>query len=613
MTHKFKILFLSSPDGTVASLAAGLLEGQYPGQVEVSCAGEKIDAADSGVFEVLKEAGIHVPPEICVPVTEIDSSAIDIVITLDEPAQLSWRKLALSGAGSGPVSASLLVDAPVHLHWSIGEMVDPAQGNWPVGALRRVRDALRQRIAALVADGYLTVLFAQRENMRRLLDSLGDGVIVHDDHRRILVFNREAERITGRKREDVIGRDCHEVFGPDGICGGQCAFRRQPSSIQNDREYQVKFTAHDGQGKLLRMSVAPLAEESKTPGVIASLRDISEVSELRWQLHERHRFHGMVGVSRVMQEVFETIRQVVTSDYPVVIAGESGTGKELVANAIHNESRRSGGPFVPINCGALPENILESELFGHVRGAFTGAIRDKKGRFELADGGTLFLDEVGELTPAFQVKLLRVLQEKRFERVGGEQSQSVDVRVISATNRDLRELVKEGKFREDLFYRLAVVPIKLPPLRERREDIPLLLAQIIEEIRKETGKKTLAVSDNAIDYLLGYNWPGNVRELINVLRFAAVRCDGDRILLKHLPPEVRESVPGDRSLLTSPPPPEAPHLSAPSRPRSRGILNAETVKHALAQAGGNKLKAARILGVGRATLYRFLTASPLSD
>jgi len=281
----------------------------------------------------------------------------------------------------------------------------------------------------------------------------------------------------------------------------------------------------------------------------------------------------------------------------------------LVARAIHNESRRRGGPFVPINCGALPDHILESELFGHVRGAFTGAIRDRKGRFELADRGTLFLDEVGELSPAFQVKLLRVLQEKRFDRVGGERPVSVDVRIISATNQELRTMSGEGSFREDLYYRLCVVPIAIPPLRDRVEDIPLLVKQIMVDIRKESDRAIDRVADETMDALLSYRWPGNVRELINALRFASVRCSRGVILPHHLPVEVQESKG------SGPRPETAARVFAASRDtgrRRKDKLTLEAVESALAEAKGNKVRAAKLLGVGRATLYRFLDRNLLS-
>jgi transcriptional regulator with PAS, ATPase and Fis domain len=342
-------------------------------------------------------------------------------------------------------------------------------------------------------------------------------------------------------------------------------------------------------------------------GVVAVVRDVTEVSELRWRVRRRQGFHNIVGGSPAMQEIFETVRQVSTSDYPVLISGESGTGKELVARAIHAESRRAKGPFVPINCGALPENILESELFGHVRGAFTGAIRDKKGRFELAHKGTLFLDEVGELTQPFQVKLLRVLQEMRFELVGGERSVSVDVRIISATNQDLRQMVQQGSFREDLFYRLCVVPIGMPALRERTQDLPGLVEHFLDGIRQDTGKPIRRVSDEAMDCLLRHRWPGNVRELINALQFAAVRCEGEEILVRHLPPEVRQEEGG---LQVRRPEPATPPVQ--TAPRKRYKLDRESVTRALEEAGGNKVLAAKLLGVGRATLYRFLNREKMN-
>jgi len=303
---------------------------------------------------------------------------------------------------------------------------------------------------------------------------------------------------------------------------------------------------------------------------------------------------------------------VAASDYPVLVTGESGSGKELVARAIHEESRRKGGPFVPLNCGALPDHILESELFGHVRGAFTGAVNSRKGRFELADGGTLLLDEVGELSAVFQVKLLRVLQEKRFERVGGEKPITVDVRVIAATHRDLRDMVQRGAFREDLFYRLCVVPIVLPPLRKRREDIPALVEQILVDIERESGTAVPPLADETMDLMLLYSWPGNVRELINALRFASVRSGGEPIALKHLPAEVQEAGWNDppeaagAGVAAEPRQPDAPAGSAPSPSRRVEKLTVEAVQQALAETGGNKVRAAKLLGVGRATLYRFL-------
>jgi transcriptional regulator with PAS, ATPase and Fis domain len=277
---------------------------------------------------------------------------------------------------------------------------------------------------------------------------------------------------------------------------------------------------------------------------------------------------------------------------PVHISGETGTGKELVAEAIHSESRRGGAPFVPINCGALPEGLIESELFGHVKGAFTGAFREKKGRFELADAGIAFLDEVTELSNNMQAKLLRFLQEGEFERVGGEQTIRVDVRVVCATNKNLKEAVKRGKFREDLYYRLNVIPIELPPLRERKIDIPLLSEHFLQEARRRYEKKNLNISSKAMSLMLDYRWPGNVRELQNAIQFAIVKSSGRVISPDDLPLELRDL---ENICLRR----------GPSRK-----LDADSVRSALERTGGNKVKAAKLLGVGRATLYRFLSDHP---
>lgn len=289
-----------------------------------------------------------------------------------------------------------------------------------------------------------------------------------------------------------------------------------------------------------------------------------------------------------MLQIFEQIRELATNDYPVHITGETGTGKELVAAAIHNESQRGGGPFVPINCGALPEGVLESELFGHVKGAFSGAIRNKKGRFQMADGGTIFLDEVVDLPKNMQVKLLRVLQEGTLERVGAEETVSVNVRLISAANRDLRREVERKNFREDLYYRLNVVPLELPPLRDRKKDIPLLAEQFLKQASKE-GQKIAGLSKESISIMLDYSWPGNVRELQNAIHYGLVKCRGRVIRPKDLPLELK---------------------SRTSRRGPGRKLDAVRVGAALELTGGNKAKAARHLNVGRATLYRFLEEFP---
>lgn len=433
-------------------------------------------------------------------------------------------------------------------------------------------------------DLSLDKLLADKENLERILDSLMEGIIAHDRERRILYFNREAERITGYARKEVLGRDCHEVFGGP-FCGARCSFCGEAPNTWVQANYPLNMIARGGETRRIEMSVAGMTDKKGCfVGVLAAFRDVTDLIGLQIRLGKLTSFGGIIGQDPKMLQIYEQIRDLATNDYPVHVTGETGTGKELVAAAIHHESRRGGGPFVPINCAALPEGVLESELFGHVKGAFSGAIRDKKGRFALADGGTIFLDEVGDLPKSVQAKLLRVLQEGTFERVGGEETVSVNVRLISATNRDLKREVERKNFRNDLYYRLNVVPIHLPPLRERRNDIPLLVQHFLEQAAKD-GQRAAGISKEALAVMLDYPWPGNVRELQNAIYFALVKCKGGVIRERHLPMELKDQRP----------------RRGPNRK-----LNADSVRAALERTGGNKAKAARLLGVGRATLYRFL-------
>jgi len=332
---------------------------------------------------------------------------------------------------------------------------------------------------------------------------------------------------------------------------------------------------------------------NKNPfGKVVSFRNIAGSRNRKRDPEQPACFLKIIGRNRKMIEVFQQITDVAEYDYPVHIYGETGTGKELVAKAIHKTSSRKNGPFVPINCGALPESIIESELFGHVKGSFSGAVRDRKGRFELADGGTLFLDEVAELSKYMQVKLLRFLQDGKFEKVGGEKTVSVNVRVISATNKDLKTEMKKNRFRDDLFYRINVVPIHLPPLCDRKSDIPLLVDHFFKQDARKYNRPPVTVSDNAMLLLTEYKWPGNVRELQNAVQFAFVTSNGAEITPDDLPMELNDN-----------------RLFGTNRESSRK-LNMARVERALEKTGGNKAKAARLLNVGRATLYRFFNDYP---
>ncbi|NMC70968.1 MAG: sigma 54-interacting transcriptional regulator, partial [Myxococcales bacterium] len=454
-----RILFVSDRDACRGPIAKGFLQSLGGAGITAESSGIEARPVLPETVRVMSEVDIDVSRHVSRTTADLGTATFDLVVTLGDRAREWCAEIRAKGTGGAEeddprLRNPLFGEVPLRLHWSIPDPTAGVEGGPELlAACRTTRDLLREHVAALLGHGYLGALARERERQARLLDSLDEGILVHDAFRRIYLFNRAAERITGLSREAVLGRDCHGVFAPDGLCGRQCASCRGSELPAERCEYSTTFTRPDGTERRLRVVINPVRlDDTGARGVIASLRDDTEVTELRHRLHSTRSFHGMVGVSRAMQEIFETIRQAATADFPVLIGGESGTGKELVANAIHNESRRQGGPFVPVSCGALPETILESELFGHVRGAFTGAIRDKKGRFELAHGGTLFLDEVGELSPAMQVKLLRVLQEKRFEKVGGERTIQVDVRIIAATNRDLRAMVKAGAFREDLYY-----------------------------------------------------------------------------------------------------------------------------------------------------------------
>jgi len=442
-----------------------------------------------------------------------------------------------------------------------------------------------------VENPIIEKLVSDKQDLERILDSLTEGIIAHDREKRILFFNRAAEEITGYSRVDVLGRNCHDVFGGP-FCGGRCSFLDGPPESLDHTSYAINIATSTGESRRVEMNLSGMNDmNGEFVGVIAAFRDVTDLICLKMQVGEIDSFAGIIGRSPKMIEIYRQIQAMAGNDYPVHITGETGTGKELVAAAIHNESRRGGSPFVPINCGALPEGVLESELFGHVKGAFTGAVRDKKGRFELADGGTLFLDEVADLPKVVQAKLLRVLQEGTFERVGGEKTSSVNVRVISATNRDLKQEVERGDFRDDLYYRIIVVPIHLPPLRKRKNDVPLLIEHFLEKYVEE-GQDSPGLSKEALAIMVDYSWPGNVRELQSALRFALVRSSGRIIKPGDLPMELKEW-----------------ERKRPSPGLSRK-LDPESVQAALTRSGGNKAKAARLLGVGRATLYRFLAEFP---
>jgi len=355
-----------------------------------------------------------------------------------------------------------------------------------------------------------------------ILESISDGVFTVDLEWRVTSFNRAAERITGVKRREALGQRCCEVFRSS-MCETQCALRRTLKTgkpIIGRTGYIVKT---DGTRLPVSVSTAVLKDRrGRIVGGAETFRDLSEVEALRQELEGRSRIGDLASRSPLMQRLFEVLPAIAASPSTVLILGETGTGKEVMARTLHELSPRKEGPFVAVNCGALPDTLLESELFGYRAGAFTGANRDKPGRFAMAKGGTLLLDEIGEISPALQVRLLRVLQERSYEPLGATATEKADVRVMAASNRDLAARVREGKFREDLYYRINVVRLELPPLRRRMEDLPLLASQFVERFNRIQGKAVGGISREALALLMAHDWPGNVRELENIIERAFV-------------------------------------------------------------------------------------------
>lgn len=426
---------------------------------------------------------------------------------------------------------------------------------------------------------------------RIILDSVAEAVFTVNKDWQIAFFNSAAERLTGVPRKQAIGRRCCEVFQAS-ICSTVCPLRHTldtGESVANRAAFII-----NARGRKLPVSVSTSVlrdENGRFVGGVETIRDLSQVEELRKQLEARYSLGDIIGRSLAMRNLFGILPAVAASDSTVVIHGASGTGKELFARAIHNMSPRRDKRFVAINCGALPDSLLESELFGCKAGAFTDARQDRPGRFAHAEGGTLFLDEIGDISPAMQARLLRVLQEQVYEPLGAVESVEADVRVLAATHRDLEVLVREGTFREDLYYRINVMRLELPILRERREDIPLLIDHFIGRFNRLQDKDVVGVSDEVLDVLMRHDYPGNARELENIIEHAFVLCHATVIELDHLPPELSRGASALKSVRT---PPET-------------TLRAMEVGHisdALRRTSGNRQQAAQLLGIHPSTLFR---------
>lgn len=422
-----------------------------------------------------------------------------------------------------------------------------------------------------------------------ILESISDGVFTVDKNWTVTSFNRAAEEITGILREEALGKRCSDVFRSS-MCESACALKKTMETgipVINKPCYII-----DGEGERIPISVSTAVLKDDKGNIIGgaeTFRDLTEVEQLRQELEERQRIGELVSRSPSMKPLFEMLPAVAESGGTVLITGESGTGKEVLARTMHHISPRKKEPFITVNCGALPDNLLESELFGYKAGAFTGAVKDKPGRFQLAGGGTVFLDEIAELSPAMQVKLLRVLQDKTFEPLGSTKTEKSDARVIAATNRDLEEEVKAGRFREDLFYRINVIRLHLPPLRERQEDIPLLTEHFIRLFNSRRDHPVEGVSPQVFQAFLSYDWPGNIRELENVMERAFILCRGSMITPDLLPRELTHTQ-------------ETQTVSSLQKASSRA--EAALLREVLERNGGDKIMAARELGIHKSTLYR---------
>jgi len=434
-----------------------------------------------------------------------------------------------------------------------------------------------------------------------ILNSVADGVFTIDNQSKITFINKPAEGITGYASKEALGQNCFDIFRAD-ICLTQCALKESIKTKKQIVNLPVTILNKEGKEIPISISTAVLRnEKGQIIGGVETFRDLSMIESLRKELSQQYSLGDITSKNRRIQDIFQILPDIAKTSSTVLIQGVSGTGKELFAKAIHNLSPRQGKAFIKVNCGAIPETLLESELFGYLKGAFTDAQRDKPGKFALADGGTLFLDEVGDMPSSLQVKLLRVLQEREFEPLGATEPVKTDVRIIAATNKDLFKLVQEGKFRDDLFYRIHVVKIELPPLSERKEDIPLLVSAFIQKFNARMGKHVAGISDKALRLLLNYDYPGNVRELENIIERAFILCKNDLIRLECLPKEIVETGSEGRE---SKVPLKGKNLLAEAE--------AEMIENTLKKNEGNRVKSAEELGMSRVTLWRKIKKFNLS-
>ncbi len=575
------IIFLGNGDLFPASTAYSIFNNLgFSSNIRAVCATFGNEAPGSDTASKTEN------PNRSIPISDIhrldlsDLMKSDLIISFDSELYDRW---------------SLLPGTPPILDWSAFtagfNRDDPLPESWT--------ESMRYELETLFRNDHFLTFSRCESKWIRFAENLDMGIAVHDVDRRFTYFNQYAEEITGFSKEEILGRDCYKLF-PWRFCSARCVCCTTDFNRCGKHWFSRQIIRKDGGIRYVEMLANSILDDTgRNRGMLVAFRDQTFRIQVKNNFSRTKHFMGIIGNSRAISDVFEAIQDVGPTDVSVLIEGESGTGKELVAEAIHKISKRAAKPFIAMNCGALPEGLLESELFGHVKGSFSGAIRDKKGRFELADGGTIFLDEVGELSPLTQVRLLRVLENGSFERVGSEKTIKVDFRIISATNRNLEERMKKHLFREDLFYRLCGFPIKIPPLRDRTEDIRLLVEKFLNQTKLQLNRTAIKYTKEFMDALMNYSWPGNVRQLQNVVQLAVIKSHSEYLDVHVLPDEIRTAGQKKRD-----------KNATRGRPRK---LRRDEVHAALEKTGGNISRAAELLHVSRATLHRFMRRSPVDS
>lgn len=435
------------------------------------------------------------------------------------------------------------------------------------------------------------------KNFSTILDSVADGVFTVDENMNILSFNRAAEEITGFSHDDAIGRPCHEIFRSE-ACAFVCPVKEAIETGESVLNREVEIFDRNNKKKPISVSASVLIDgNGRVRGGVETMRDLSVLHTLKKELNQNFTFHDLVSRNPSMRRLFNVLEDIAASEATVMLHGESGTGKELFARAIHDLSPRREGPLVIVNCGALPETLLEAEIFGVRKGAYTGAVENRPGRLETCNGGTFFLDEIGDLPLLLQVKLLRVLENREFQPLGAKNPMKADVRFITATHRNLEEMVEEGTFRRDLYFRINIVRLSIPPLRERKEDIPLLLEIALTKFNASYGRKVQRVSPDVLKLLLNYDFRGNVRELLNVIEQAVILCKGNEIGLDLMPKEFLDSAEKGKNL----------------RRRSSKAPEPSILHEVISRHRGNRAGAAQELGIDRSTLWRWVKSAEVAD